>query len=70
MTHPDHRNKGLFVELALSTFQLCRELNIRCFLGSQSKFIARFVHKLGWRVADIMDCFIIHTGGFRLKDPG
>lgn len=68
MTHPDHRNKGLFVELALSTFQLCRDLNIRLLFGFPNQnSLPGFVNKLGWRVTDIMDCFIIHTGGFSFK---
>lgn len=68
MTHPDHRNKGLFVELALTTFQLCRDLNIQLLFGFPNQnSLPGFVNKLGWRVADIMDCFIIHTGGFSFK---
>jgi hypothetical protein len=68
MTHPDHRNKGLFVELALTTFQLCRDLNIQLLFGFPNQnSLPGFVNKLGWRVTGIMDCFIIHTGGLSFK---
>lgn len=68
MTHPDHRNKGLFVELALTTFQLCRDLNIRLLFGFPNQnSLPGFINKLGWQVADTMDCFIIHTGNFSWK---
>ena len=65
MTHPEHRNKGLFAELALTTFQLCRELNIRFLFGfpNQNSFPG-FVNKLGWQVIHTMDCFVIRTGNF------
>jgi hypothetical protein len=65
MTHPEHRNKGLFVELALTTFQLCRELNIRLLFGFPNQnSLPGFVNKLGWQVSHTMDCFIIRTGNF------
>ncbi|MCR8559975.1 GNAT family N-acetyltransferase [Mucilaginibacter sp. BJC16-A38] len=68
MTHPDHRNKGLFIELALTTFLLCQELNIRVLFGFPNQnSLPGFVKKLGWTVTDTMDCFIIHTGSFSWK---
>jgi hypothetical protein len=68
MTHPEHRNKGLFVELALATFKLCCELNIRLLFGFPNQnSLPGFVNKLGWRVTHTMDCFIIHTGNFSWK---
>lgn len=65
MTHPAHRNKGLFVELALTTFQLCRKLNIRLLFGFPNQnSLPGFVNKLGWQVVHHLDCFIIHTPNF------
>ncbi|MEO6630355.1 MAG: GNAT family N-acetyltransferase, partial [Mucilaginibacter sp.] len=62
MTHPAYRNKGLFVELALTTFQLCRELNIRLLFGFPNQnSLPGFVNKLGWQATHRLDCFIIHT---------
>ena len=63
MTHPEYRNRGLFVELALITFQLCRELNVRLLFGFPNQnSLPGFVNKLGWKVAHTMDCFVISTG--------
>ena len=68
MTHPDHRNKGLFVELALTTFQLCKDLGIRLLFGFPNQnSLPGFVNKLGWKTAHTMDCFIIHTSAFSWK---
>jgi len=68
MTHPEHRNKGLFVELALTTFQLCKELGIRLLFGFPNQnSLPGFVNKLGWKTAHNMDCFIIHTNSFSWK---
>ncbi|WP_295791197.1 GNAT family N-acetyltransferase [Mucilaginibacter sp.] len=65
MTHPVHRNRGLFVELALTTFQLCRELGIRLLFGFPNQnSLPGFVNKLGWQTAHYLDCFIIHTPNF------
>jgi len=68
MTHPEHRNKGLFVELALTTFQLCRELKIRLLFGFPNQnSLPGFVNKLGWQVTHTMDCFVIRTGNSPFK---
>ncbi|HEY8931130.1 MAG TPA: GNAT family N-acetyltransferase [Mucilaginibacter sp.] len=68
MTHPGHRNKGLFVELALTTFQLCKELGIKLLFGFPNQnSLPGFVNKLGWQTAHTMDCFIIHTSSFSWK---
>ena len=65
MTHPAHRNKGLFVELALTTFQLCREMNIRLLFGFPNQnSLPGFLNKLGWHATHHLDCFIIHTQNF------
>jgi hypothetical protein len=68
MTHPDHRIKGLFVELSLTTFQLCRDLNIQLLFGFPNQnSLPGAVNKLSWQITDTMDCFIIHTGNFSWK---
>jgi hypothetical protein len=65
MTHPAHRNRGLFVELALTTFQLCSELGIRLLFGFPNQnSLPGFVNKLSWQTAHYLDCFIIHTPNF------
>lgn len=60
MTHPAHRNKGLFVRLCLLTIDLCRETGIRLLFGfpNQNSFPG-FVNKLGWTVTENLDCFTI-----------
>lgn len=65
MTHPDYRNKGLFVELALLTYQLCRETGIKVVFGfpNQNSFPG-FINKLGWEKTETMDCFIIQASLF------
>lgn len=62
MTHPDYRKQGLFVDLALRTFQLCRDVNIRLLFGFPNQHsLPGFLNKLGWQVTDTMDCFIISS---------
>ena len=65
MTHPAHRNRGLFVELALTTFQLCREVGIQLLFGFPNQnSLPGFINKLGWQATHRLDCFIIHTPNF------
>jgi len=60
MTHPDHRFKGLFVELASRTFDLCRSLGIRLVFGFPNQnSLSGFINKLGWQTTERMDCFRI-----------
>jgi len=60
MTHPEYRNKGLFVELALLTFQLCHDAGIKLLFGFPNQnSLPGFVNKLGWQITERMDCFII-----------
>lgn len=58
MTHPEFRNRGLFVELAEVTFELCRENGIPFIFGfpNQNSYHG-FVQKLGWQVTETMECF-------------
>jgi GNAT superfamily N-acetyltransferase len=65
MTHPQYRNKGLFVELASLTFQLCRKEGIQLIFGFPNQnSLHGFINKLGWEMTERMDCFIIPAGGF------
>ena len=65
MTHPDYRNKGLFVELAERTYQLCIGEGIRLIFGFPNQnSLPGFVNKLGWEITGLMDCFILKTGKY------
>jgi hypothetical protein len=65
MTHPQYRNKGLFVELALLTFQLCLNSGILFLFGFPNQnSLPGFINKLGWQRVKNMDCFIIRTAIF------
>jgi hypothetical protein len=60
MTHPDYRNRGLFVELANLTYELCRAEGIKIIFGFPNQnSLPGFINKLGWQVMETMDCFII-----------
>ncbi|MDN3582437.1 GNAT family N-acetyltransferase [Mucilaginibacter flavus] len=60
MTHPDYRNKGLFVELANRTFELCVQMGIKFLFGFPNQnSLPGFINKLGWQMAGQMDCFVI-----------
>ena len=65
MTHPNYRNKGLFVELAERTYQLCIDNGIRLIFGFPNQnSLPGFVNKLGWEITGLMDCFILETGKY------
>jgi hypothetical protein len=65
MTHPGYRNKGLFIELALLTFQLCRAEGIKLLFGFPNQnSLPGFVNKLGWQRTGTLDCFIINSAIF------
>jgi len=60
MTHPEHRNKGLFVELAGHTFELCVQTGIKLLFGFPNQnSLPGFINKLGWLQAEQMDYFIV-----------
>ena len=65
MTHPEYRYKGLFVELATTTFNLCKENGILLVFGfpNQSSYHG-LVHKLGWRFTENMLRFTIPVNTF------
>ena len=63
MTHPEHRNKGMFVRLSMMTFDLCRQIGIRLIFGfpNQNSYPAMIKH-LGWTETEKMSRFTIPTG--------
>jgi hypothetical protein len=64
MTHPQHRFKGLFVELSNLTFQLCRDNGIKLLFGFPNQnSLPGALNKLGWQITERMDCFVIPTRG-------
>lgn len=63
MTHPGHRNKGLFVQLALLTFQLCRDCGIQVLFGFPNQnSLPGFLGKLAWQSPTSLDYFVIRSG--------
>ena len=60
MTHPQHRYKGMFVDLSNRAFELCRQLGIRLVFGfpNQNSYHGA-VNKLGWKMTEAMACFVI-----------
>jgi len=65
MTHPQHRYKGIFVELCNLTFQLCWDNSIKLLFGFPNQnSLPGFVNKLGWTVTEQLQCFTIPTGSF------
>src|SRR5205085_10256014 len=60
MTHPGFRYKGMFVELSNITFDLCKKSGIKIVFGfpNQNSYHGA-VHKLGWKMTDTMECFMI-----------
>ncbi|HEY2580713.1 MAG TPA: GNAT family N-acetyltransferase [Mucilaginibacter sp.] len=65
MTHPQYRNKGLFIELAKETFELCGKNGIELLFGFPNQnSLYGFVNRLGWTTTERMSCFIISAGTF------
>ncbi len=63
MTHPQHRNKGMFVKLSMMTFDLCRQLGIRLIFGFPNQHsYAPMIKHLGWIETEKMFRFTIPTG--------
>lgn len=68
MTHPQYRNKGLFIKLALSTCQLCLDSGIHLIFGFPNQnSLPGFINKLGWQRTEDMACFIIPCAVFSWK---
>jgi hypothetical protein len=68
MTNPAYRYKGMFVELSKMTFELCRQLGIQLVFGfpNQNSYHGA-VNKLGWKMTEAMDCFLIPVKGLPLE---
>ena len=68
MTHPDYRNRGLFVELANLTYELCRAEGINIIFGFPNQnSLPGLVNKLGRQVTETMDRFIIPVKAIPLE---
>lgn len=68
MTHPLYRYKGIFVQLSNLTFDLCRQLGIRLLFGFPNQHSYHgAVNKLGWKITETMDCFIIPVRGLPIE---
>jgi len=59
MTRSDHRSKGLFLNLARMTFDLCREVGIKVVFGFPNQNSQRGLEKLGWVTTEVMERFSI-----------
>lgn len=62
MTHSDHAGKGLFTQLALETYQYCRENGIHCVFGfpNENSFPG-FIKRLGWIHFDDVTPFLVRV---------
>jgi hypothetical protein len=61
MTHPDHRYKNLFFDLANTCFDLCKQNGIEFIFGFPNQNSYHGLIKLGWQVTEMMDYFKIHV---------
>jgi hypothetical protein len=68
MTLAEYRHKGFFVELAKNTFDLCRAAEIQLVFGfpNQNSYHG-LIHKLGWKMTEYMERFIIPVNSFPLE---
>ena len=67
MTHPHHRNKGLFMKLARLTFNLCSEVGIKVVFGFPNQNSYRGLVKLGWVKTEVMERFNIAVQALPLE---
>lgn len=60
MIHPKYRFKGLFVQLANLTFDLCAEEGVSIIFGFPNQHsLYDFLSKLKWQFTETMNCYII-----------
>ncbi len=65
MTHPDHRKKGLFQNLALKTYALAAEQNIKFVFGFPNQDSFPGFMKLNWQfLPDQLQAFTIKAANF------
>ncbi len=63
MTHPKHQFKGIFVQLANLTFDLCREEGISIVFGFPNQnSLHGFLVRLKWQMTETLDFYDIPTG--------
>jgi hypothetical protein len=63
MTHPKYQFKGLFVQLANLTFDLCREEGISLIFGFPNQnSLHGFLVRLKWSMTETLDYYNIPTG--------
>jgi hypothetical protein len=68
MTHPKYRFKGLFVQLANLTYDLCQEEGINLIFGFPNQnSLHGFLVKLKWQMIEMMDCYIIPVGAISVE---
>jgi hypothetical protein len=62
MTHSDHTGKGLFTQLALKTYESCKENGIHFVFGfpNENSFPG-FIKRLGWSHFDDMTPFLVRV---------
>jgi len=62
ITHPKHQKKGLFIELAKLTYELCLKEDIKLIFGfPNSNSSHGFYAKLGWKKDHVVNRYIINT---------
>jgi GNAT superfamily N-acetyltransferase len=60
MTHPEYRNRGLFVELCNLTIDHCRQTGVKLLFGFPNQHsYPGFVNKLGWTSTGKLECFCL-----------
>lgn len=60
MTHPKYQFKGLFVQLANLTLDLCAEEGISLVFGFPNQTsLHTFLVRLKWQMTESMDCYIV-----------
>ena len=65
MTHPDHRKKGLFQNLALKTYALARDQGIKFVFGFPNQDSFPGFMKLNWQFQpDMLQVFTINAANF------
>jgi GNAT superfamily N-acetyltransferase len=62
MTHSNHRGKGLFTQLALKTYEYCREAGVHLVFGFPNEnSYPGFVKNLGWEHFDDFQIYLIRV---------
>lgn len=62
MTHSNHRGKGLFTQLALKTYEYCRENGVQLVFGFPNEnSYPGFVRNLGWQHFDDFQIYLVRV---------